>query len=90
MDEKSVISQRKYINDETEAAIIAILQNDNAYTYHIAPGDTVQHYRDQTLVGKVISIDDNLPPPTTCTVVWEGTTKPEVQWTNKLRRIPKD
>ena len=30
MDEKSFISQRKCINDETEAAIIAILQNDNA------------------------------------------------------------
>ena len=55
--------------------------------YPVTEGDMVYHVKDQDLVGVVTHVDRNLPHPTTCNVLWEGTEDDDIQWTNKLVRI---
>jgi hypothetical protein len=49
-------------------------------------GQRVRHIKDD-VEGVVLSIDYNIPHPTTCRVHWDDDTNPEgsdTQWTNKL------
>jgi hypothetical protein len=52
--------------------------------YGLDIGDRVCHVKDDTLIGVITEIDDNLPDITTCRVLWAGETETDIQWTNKL------
>jgi hypothetical protein len=50
-------------------------------------GDRVQHVKDASWRGKVVSIDSNLIEShgvTTCRVLWDDSKDPDIHWTNKL------
>ncbi len=55
-------------------------------------GDRVELIKEPGLVGVVTKIDQNLLDlgyaATTCCVLWDGHEEPDVQWTNKLERLP--
>lgn len=53
--------------------------------YPVRIHDRIKHVSDD-VCGTVISIDCNLPHPTTCCVIWDDDPYqiPDIQWTNKL------
>lgn len=60
--------------------------------FHLKVGDKVQHVKDDSFVGIITHIDENLIPDygvTTCNVQWCDCEYPpddagDIQWTNKL------
>ena len=52
-------------------------------------GDKVYHVKEIGIVGEILSIDDACGENdiTTCTVMWEDSDEPDIQWTNKLVKV---
>ena len=48
--------------------------------------DRVRHISD-VVEGTILSIDKNIPHPTTCTVQWDDVNEIDIQWTNKLIKV---
>lgn len=53
----------------------------NEYPVHVM--QRIRHIKDD-VEGIVLSIDTNLPHPTTCRVLWDDSSEEDIQWTNKI------
>lgn len=88
---KNYLTNPKFASSEEEfgAAVQEMTDFLASYTgYPVAVGDKVQHKRYRRWQGEVLSIDTNMPHPTTCRVKWdEGTDESDTQWTDKLIRV---
>lgn len=49
--------------------------------------DNVYLKKEPETIGKIIQIDKNLEDITTCQIMWNDSSRSDIQWTNKINKL---